>query len=179
MGAIDAAQNALDEESRQLWLFTEVDEDMARLAIPTLQLWGGDSDPVVVHIMSEGGCPTAGVAIYDAIRATSCQVATLAHGDVMSSAALIYLAGDRRVMRPHARLMFHRSFNSVNDGAQLDHDRAKAQRDYCDQLLKGIWRDLDVPFQRYCNVVFDQSKELWLTATEARLDCVAHAVSDD
>ena len=179
MGVIDATQNALDEESRQLWLFTDVNEDMARLAIPTLQLWGVDSDPVVVHLMSDGGCPMTGVAIYDAIRAARCEVVTLAHGDVMSSAALIYLAGDRRVMRPHARLMFHRSCNSVSDGAQPDHDRAQVQRDYCDQLLKGIWRDLDVPFQRYCNVVFGESKELWLSATEAKIDGVAHAVSDD
>lgn len=62
---------------------------------------------ITVRITSHGGCAGAGFAIHDAIKAAKHEVITEAWGMAESIAALIFQAGDQRVMAPSARLLLH------------------------------------------------------------------------
>ena len=62
---------------------------------------------ITVRITSHGGCAGAGFAIHDAIKAARHDVITEAWGMAESIAALIFQAGDARVMAPRARLLLH------------------------------------------------------------------------
>ena len=49
----------------------------------------------------------SGLALYDVMRAISCPVRTVCIGTAASMAALLFVAGDRRDMLPHSRVMIH------------------------------------------------------------------------
>ena len=63
--------------------------------------------PVTLFINSPGGEVQSGLALYDVMRAISCPVHTVCIGTAASMAALLFVAGDRRDMLPHSRVMIH------------------------------------------------------------------------
>ena len=62
---------------------------------------------ITLYINSPGGSVTGGLAVYDVMRGGGCPVRTVCTGFAASMAALLFAAGDRRDMLPHARLMIH------------------------------------------------------------------------
>ena len=178
MSAVEATQCSIDEETRQLWLFGDVDNSMAQLAIPTLGLWGQEDVPIRVHLLTDGGCFQTGMGIFDAIEAAQCDVWTIAHGDVLSTGAVMFLAGDVRLMRPNARLMFHRPFNSFDRGTRRDLARADFQLADCERILSRIWLDLDLDEDDLRSVLVGTRDELWYDATRAISGGLAHGLSE-
>ena len=63
--------------------------------------------PITLFINSPGGEVQSGLALYDVMRAISCPVRTVCIGTAASMAALLFVAGDRRDMLPHSRVMIH------------------------------------------------------------------------
>ena len=63
--------------------------------------------PVTLFINSPGGEVQSGLGLYDVMRAISCPVHTVCIGTAASMAALLFVAGDRRDMLPHSRVMIH------------------------------------------------------------------------
>ncbi len=62
---------------------------------------------ITLYINSPGGEVASGLALYDVMTALRCPVRTVCVGTAASMAALIFAAGTRRDMLPHARLMIH------------------------------------------------------------------------
>ena len=50
---------------------------------------------------------TTGLAIYDVMQAVPCPIRTVCLGMAASMAALLFVAGDERLMLPHSRVMIH------------------------------------------------------------------------
>ena len=65
------------------------------------------SGTITVFVASPGGAVSSGLAIYDALRLTSCPVRTVCLDTAASMGSIIFLAGDERLMAPHAELMIH------------------------------------------------------------------------
>ena len=63
--------------------------------------------PIQIVINSGGGGCYDGLALYDKLRSSECQISTIASGIVASMAVIIFLAGDSRVITENARLMNH------------------------------------------------------------------------
>ncbi len=63
--------------------------------------------PVTLYIDSPGGSVDSGLAVYDMIRMMKSPVTTVVAGMAASMGSLIFLAGERRIMLPHARLLIH------------------------------------------------------------------------
>ena len=65
----------------------------------------------------------SGLALYDVMRAISCPVHTVCIGTAASMAALLFVAGDRRDMLPHSRVMIrpahrlHGGRRAIREGA--------------------------------------------------------------
>lgn len=62
---------------------------------------------VSISLMSDGGTATVGLAFYDRIRISTIYIGITAYGEVGSAAALVFVAGDFRVMTKNSCLHVH------------------------------------------------------------------------
>lgn len=62
---------------------------------------------VTMYINSPGGSVCDGLALYDVMAAVSCPIRTVCVGMAASMGALLFAAGDKREMLPHAEVMIH------------------------------------------------------------------------
>lgn len=66
-----------------------------------------NSSEITMYINSHGGSVSDGLALYDVMRALPCPVRTVCLGTAASMAALLFAAGAKRDILPHARVMIH------------------------------------------------------------------------
>ncbi len=94
---------------RELELTSGVDADSCAAVIRSLlYLQRCDADaPVTLYINSPGGEVQSGLALYDVMQAVSCPIRTVCLGMAASMGALLFIAGDERLMLPHSRVMIH------------------------------------------------------------------------
>lgn len=98
----------IDLEARRIEIRSEINETVASIIIRSLLKMSTMGDgPIELYLSSFGGDAYEGFAIYDAIRACSCDVHIIASGKIMSAGFLIFLAGDKRVASPNTIFMMH------------------------------------------------------------------------
>jgi ATP-dependent Clp endopeptidase proteolytic subunit ClpP len=93
---------------------------------------------IFVHINSYGGEVAEGVAIYNALKAHSAHVTTVCEGFACSIASVIFMAGDKRVMRPASLLMLHNASMGAWGDAN-DHRKAAKDLDVITELSKTAY----------------------------------------
>jgi ATP-dependent Clp protease protease subunit len=105
----------LGPESRSIFLLGEIEEKMAGAIITQIQeLTSLDpQQEIVVYIHSPGGCVSATLAIYDALRHSPCPVITVVVGQASSGACILTLAGDFRIAFPNAEFFWHEAITMV------------------------------------------------------------------
>lgn len=62
---------------------------------------------ITLYIDSNGGNVISGLSLYDVLKSLSVPLKTVCIGNAASMAGILFLAGDKRVMLPHSRLMLH------------------------------------------------------------------------
>lgn len=62
---------------------------------------------ITIYINSPGGSVSDGLALYDVMQAISCPMRTVCVGMAASMGALLFAAGNKREMLPHAEIMIH------------------------------------------------------------------------
>lgn len=112
----------IDVEKRDIFLFgreeyvsTEEERDepgiewtIANRFIKNLRIleaMGGST--ILVHMKSNGGDFAEGMAIYDAIKACTCEVVILNYTHARSMTSIIFQAASWRAMMPHSFFMYH------------------------------------------------------------------------
>jgi len=110
-----------------------------------------------LFITSEGGCLFSAFKAYDALRAAPGVLHTYAQGLVASSAAIIFLAGEKRFVAPHAFLLIHQ-LSTTGDGnspagfASVTYTEARANVKNDQRLMKcmeNILRErADIPDEK-------------------------------
>lgn len=96
-------------KNRKIFLTEEINATVCKLLIEQL-LWFENEAPgeeIVIYINSPGGCVHDGLAVYDTIRMISSPVRTVCIGTAASMGAILFLAGEKREMLPHTRIMIH------------------------------------------------------------------------
>jgi len=96
---------------RIVFLGQEVDDQIANLVVAQI-LYLEAQDPekdISLYINSPGGLGYAGMAIYDVMQHTRCEVSTICVGMGMSAAAMILCGGaaGKRLALPNAKIMIH------------------------------------------------------------------------
>ncbi|MGE5187255.1 MAG: ATP-dependent Clp protease proteolytic subunit [Acidobacteriota bacterium] len=96
---------------RIVFLGQEVDDQVANLLVAEI-LYLESQDPdkdIHLYINSPGGQAYAGMAIYDVMQHTRCEVSTICVGMGMSAAAMILCGGatGKRYALPSAKIMIH------------------------------------------------------------------------
>lgn len=98
-------------EARKIFLWGGVDDHSSERLVKQL-LYLQEIDPkadIEFYINSPGGVITAGLAVYDAMQALSCDVHTICTGQAASMGAVLLTAGTagKRSAWKHARVMIH------------------------------------------------------------------------
>ena len=96
---------------------------------------------ITLYINSPGGSVQDGLALYDVLRLVKAPVRTVAAGMAASMGAVLFLAGDKREMLKHSKIMIHDpSFHSKNIGGQKSHEIQHALDDLneCREALAQI-----------------------------------------
>jgi ATP-dependent Clp protease protease subunit len=98
-------------KERIVFLGQEVDDQIANLLVAEiLYLEAQDPDrDIHLYINSPGGLAYGGMAIYDVMQHTRCEVSTICVGMGMSAAAMILCGGatGKRFALPSAKIMIH------------------------------------------------------------------------
>lgn len=96
---------------RIIFLSGEVNDDMANLIVSEiLYLTANDGkSPITIYINSPGGSVTSGLAIYDAMKISSCPIKTIGVGLCASMGAFLLSSGTKgyRFCYPNAEVMIH------------------------------------------------------------------------
>lgn len=112
-------------KDREIFLTEEVNAQTSNELIKQLMyLERQDSESeVTIYINSPGGEVISGLAVYDYIGMMKAPVRTVCIGTAASMGAILFLAGNKRQMLPHTRLMIHDPSYSHNDiGGRKSHE---------------------------------------------------------
>lgn len=109
----------IKKHKNEIYFFGELDEEAAIELNITLRKM--KRSPIVLYIHSTGGDVYAGLSVMDHILDLETPVHTVADGVCCSAATLVLLAGTKRFMKPHARVLIHQisSDNEVGTFADL------------------------------------------------------------
>ena len=94
---------------RNIFMTEEVNESTCKSIIQQL-LYFNKEDPgaeIVMYINSPGGVVYDGLAVYDMMRMMPAPLRTVCIGTAASMGSIFFLAGDKRQMLPHSRIMIH------------------------------------------------------------------------
>ena len=100
-------EDMLLEES-EIFLVDKITPKSANNLIQKLMyLDSKDLGEITLYINSPGGEVISGLAVYDYIKIMKSPVRTVYIGDAASMGAIIFLAGEKREMLPHTRILIH------------------------------------------------------------------------
>lgn len=89
---------------------------------------------ITIFIKSDGGDLYAGLCAMDHIAASPCHITTVADGLCASSASIMLLGGDRRLIMPNARILIHQ----ISSDFSGKFEEFKAERRNLKSLMKQI-----------------------------------------
>lgn len=85
-------------------ILTKLDMDLRKQYID----WCIDDLPTIkIFIQSPGGDLFAGLSAHDHIASLKCNTVTIADGQCASAAAIMFLAGDKRLVKKNSYVMIH------------------------------------------------------------------------
>lgn len=119
--------------NREIFLTKPVDVDTSTDLIKQLMVLE-KLDPekeITFYINSPGGEVVSGLAVYDYIQMMKAPVRTVCIGTAASMGAMLFLAGDKREMLPHTRLMIH---DPAYGGGDMAGKKPHELQQYVDKL---------------------------------------------
>lgn len=119
--------------------------------------------PIKLLLFNYGGSFDLEWALIDVIKTSKTPVWTINMGICASAAADIFIAGNKRLMMPNAKLMIHQGGAGFEGDAQKVFDQANNYKAQLEKIKKFILEHTDIPaktFNKYIN------NDWWLTADE-------------
>jgi ATP-dependent Clp protease protease subunit len=110
----------LDLDNRVIYVFDDIDEDMAENVIMSLSYLSLTEGKITIMINSQGGSVSDMFAIYDAMRACNNEIVTVGIGEVCSAAGLLLVAGDKRLASKNCLFMAHQVSGGYNADENLN-----------------------------------------------------------
>ncbi|MBA0048737.1 ATP-dependent Clp protease proteolytic subunit [Mycobacterium sp. NPDC050853] len=167
LNLIDSVYERLLSE-RIIFLGQQVDDDIAnRLCAQILLLTAEDpTKDIHLYINSPGGSISAGMAIFDTMQLSECDVATYAMGMAASMGEFLLAAGakGKRHALQHARILMHQPLGGVTGSAS---DIAIQAEQF--QVIKKEMFRLNAEFtgKSVEQIETDSDRDRWFTAPEA------------
>ena len=124
-------------------------------------------EEITLCINSPGGEVVSGLAVYDTIRMLKSPVRTVCIGTAASMGSILFLAGEKREMLPHTKIMIHDPLIAGLSGSKraLELEKEAAQLMETRAVTAGIIAER---CGRKLEEVYEKTKEdCYLTAQEA------------
>ena len=154
---------------RIIFLGQQVDDEIANKLCAQILLLSAE-DPtrdINLYINSPGGSVTAGMAIYDTMKYSPCDIATYGMGLAASMGQFLLSGGTKgkRYALPHARIMMHQLSAGIGGTAA---DIAIQAEQFA--LTKKEMNRLNAEFsgQPLEKIEADADRDKWFTAEEAK-----------
>ena len=164
---------------RIIFLGSQVDDEIANKLCAQILLLSAE-DPnrdISLYINSPGGSVTAGMAIYDTMKYSPCDVATYCMGLAASMGQFLLSAGTKgkRYALPHARIMMHQPSAGVGgtaaDIAIQAEQFAHTKREMAELIAQHTGQTVE-------QITKDSDRDRWFTAEEAKdYGFVDHVIS--
>ena len=94
-----------------------------------------------MYINSPGGSVSDGLALYDVMAGISCPIRTVCVGMAASMGSLLFAAGNKRDMLPHATVMIHDPLTTGISGSALSVDQASRRLMETREITASILAD--------------------------------------
>ena len=150
---------------RIIFLGSQVDDEIANKLCAQILLLSAE-DPnrdISLYINSPGGSVTAGMAIYDTMKYSPCDVATYGMGLAASMGQFLLSAGTKgkRYALPHARIMMHQPSAGVGgtaaDIAIQAEQFAHTKREMAELIAQHTGQTVE-------QITKDSDRDRWFTA---------------
>ena len=154
--------------SRTIFIFGEIDQDVARQVTEKLVALSYESDDDIrLFVNSPGGHVESGDTIYDMIKFVKPRVRIIGSGWVASAAALIYCAAAKedRISLPNTRFLLHQPSGGAGGPASDLAIQAKEILKMRRRINEIIARETGQPIER---IEQDTDRDYWMSATEAK-----------
>ena len=154
---------------RIIFLGTQVDDEIANKLCAQILLLSAE-DPtrdISLYINSPGGSVTAGMAIYDTMKYSPCDIATYGMGLAASMGQFLLSGGTKgkRFALPHARIMMHQHSAGVGgtaaDIAIQAEQFAQTKREMAELIAEHTG-------QTFEQITKDSDRDRWMTAQQAK-----------
>lgn len=154
------ALNPDNNETRNLYLFSEIDFESVQPIVEQIQLINEidtgitpeDRKPISLYINSEGGSVAAALSLVNTIEMSTTPVHTHSYGFTCSAALLIFVVGHERYAYKHSLFMFH-AVSSALVGSLKDLQDQQALTEKLQERVNEI-------FSYYTDMSEDLIKEL-------------------
>lgn len=112
----------IDFAHRTISLTGEIDDEIATAMNSALRCLARDSsdEDITIYIQSPGGSVSAGLSIYDTIKALKCDIVTVACGMAASMGAFLLAAAGtkgKRWCQPNAEVLIHQPLGGTSGQA--------------------------------------------------------------
>ena len=155
---------------REIFLTEEVNPETSNELIKQLMyLERQDSGKEInLYINSPGGEVISGLAVYDLISLMKSPVRTVCTGTAASMAAILFLAGEKREMLPHTRLMLpDPSFGGGSIGGKKSHE-LRHELEKLDEVREALAKIIAEKTGRPLEEIYDvTSDDTFYSAEEA------------
>ena len=154
---------------RIIFLGTQVDDEIANKLCAQILLLSAE-DPtrdISLYINSPGGSVTAGMAIYDTMKYSPCDIATYGMGLAASMGQFLLSGGTKgkRYALPHARIMMHQPSAGVGgtaaDIAIQAEQFAQTKREMAELIAEHTG-------QTFEQITKDSDRDRWMTTQQAK-----------
>ena len=155
--------------SREIFLTSMIDQQSSCELIKSLvYLDRQDNSEITLYINSPGGEVMSGLAVYDQISMMRSPVRTVCIGTAASMGAIIFLAGRKRQMYPHAQLMIHDPSYERNDISGLKPHEVRQELDKLNEVRKTVAEIISDKTGKPLKEVYKlTAKDTFFTAQEA------------
>ena len=154
--------------SRELECVGEINADTVNSLIRQIR-YLARQDPekeITIYINSPGGEVPSGLALYDVMQAVACPLRTVCVGTAASMGALLFAAGSRRDMLPHAKVMIHDPLINACPGGSAT--EIKRQSDQLMETREIIGTVLARHTGKTLEQIYEKTaKDTWFSAQEA------------
>lgn len=154
---------------REIFLTEEVNSETSNELLKQL-MYLERLDPgkeITLYINSPGGEVISGLAVYDLISLMKSPVRTVCTGTAASMAAILFLAGKKREMLPHTRLMIHDPSFSGSIGGKKSHE-LRHELEKLDEVREALAKIIAEKTGRPLEEIYDvTSDDTFYSAKEA------------
>jgi ATP-dependent Clp protease, protease subunit len=126
----------------------EVTPRMAGDLVRALHILEAIGEPITIHLSTPGGDMTAGLDMYDAIKACDIPITIIGRGEVMSMGAVILQAAPVRLLTPNTTVLVHVGYGHT--GSDLPENivsQAKSCKRLSDRFYSIIGRRIGLSRQ--------------------------------